>query len=285
MLTSVRTTVLFSVVSLAAHAAAQDLPIEVNVFQGFSSSMRTVPAPPLLIYFPPASGWSADIASQRRQLQETLGVDGAALLTGNRAIVSYDTRHQFEALRGEIVVSVLPRRSGPDTLDLDVSITTGKGAEAATATVCASGRVGSTIVLGAPSPPLPNGWATASNPLFIAITPLTHLSVPATWPVGADITPPKEVSRVQPRFPPEAKREGRSGVVVFDVVIDASGAVAAVHIGRHADPDLELAALEAVRQWRYQPATRNGVPVPVWFSITMRFQPPPEPASTPVPAA
>lgn len=285
MLTPVRTAVLVSVVLLAARAPAQDLPIEINVFQGFSAAVRGVPAPPLVIYFPPANGWSADISVQRKQLKEALGLDGAALLTGDRATVPYGTRHQFDALRGEVVVSVLPSSSGPEVLELDVSITTGKGAEAVTATVCASGRVGSTIVLGATTPPLPNGWATASNPLFVAITPLKRLSAPAIWPVGGEITPPKELSRAQPRFPPEAKSEGRTGVVVFDVVIDASGAVAAVEISRHADPDFELAALEAVRQWRYQPATRNGAPVAVWFSITMRFPRPPEPASTPVPTA
>jgi TonB family protein len=266
-------------------AQAQELPIEANVFQGFSSTARSAPASPLVVHLPSGVGWSADIALQRQQLKETLSLDGAAFLVGDRATVAHGTRHQFEALRGEIVVSILPRRTGSDMLELDISITTRKDAMAVTTSICVSARAGSTFVLGGNSHSLPNGWATADAPFFVAITPLARFSTPAVWPIGGDVMPPKELSRVQPRFPPDAKREGRTGVVVFDVVVDTSGAIASVEVARHADPDLEQAALEAVKQWRYQPATRNGAPVPVWLSITMRFPRSPAPTPTEVPAA
>jgi protein TonB len=60
------------------------------------------------------------------------------------------------------------------------------------------------------------------------------------------------------------------GVVILEATIDAGGQVQAVQLLRSA-PLLDQAALEAVRQWRYEPATLNGEPVPVIMTITVRF--------------
>ncbi|MEO8585632.1 MAG: energy transducer TonB [Acidobacteriota bacterium] len=271
MTNTVRVGTLVASLFLAVTAHSQELSIETNVFQGFRSAARTAQTSPLVHYLPPASGWSTEIASQRQQLREVLGLDGAALLTGDRATIAYGVPHRIEAMRGQIVVSVLPRPSGKGMMEFDVTITSGKDAQAVTTSASVSGRVGSTFVLGGRTPTLPDGWATADSPFFVFITPLERLSVPAVWPVGGEVTAPREISRVKPDFPPDAKREGRTGAVIFEVVVDASGAVTSVEIVRHADPDLEQAALTAVKQWRYEPATRNGAPVAVWFSITMRF--------------
>ena len=35
---------------------------------------------------------------------------------------------------------------------------------------------------------------------------------------------------------------------------------------------LEEAAVEAVRQWTFEPATKNGLPVPVVFNLTINFK-------------
>jgi protein TonB len=62
------------------------------------------------------------------------------------------------------------------------------------------------------------------------------------------------------------------GVVVVQCVIDVHGRVseARVLIGH---PLLDASALEAVRQWRYEPTRLNGIAVPVVMTVTPTFQP------------
>jgi len=84
---------------------------------------------------------------------------------------------------------------------------------------------------------------------------------------------PKAVHRVEPRFPAAAVRGRRSldTTVQFEVVVDADGHV---DTGRtvSGDYDLAKAAMDAVRQWRYEPALQNGKPVAATIPVIIRFQ-------------
>ena len=84
----------------------------------------------------------------------------------------------------------------------------------------------------------------------------------------ASLTTPSVLTRVEPKWPvlPEL-RDG--GPVVLQVVVDASGAVADVHVLRSL-PSYERAAVDAVRQWKFAPATRHGSPVPIVHFITLK---------------
>jgi protein TonB len=79
------------------------------------------------------------------------------------------------------------------------------------------------------------------------------------------VTPPREVNRVNPLFPEKARRNGRQGVVFVDARINTSGTVDSVAV---LNPELnwdglDRAAAEAVRGWRFTPATRDGKPIAV----------------------
>ena len=77
-----------------------------------------------------------------------------------------------------------------------------------------------------------------------------------------------------PSYPPAALRRGDSGSVVVRVDVDASGAPAAVTIiQRSGSRDLDRAAAEAVRRWRFQPAQQNGQPVAGSIEVPFDFKP------------
>ena len=80
-------------------------------------------------------------------------------------------------------------------------------------------------------------------------------------------------SRVEPAYPPEAKQEGIEGSVILDAVITVEGEVSQLSVLR-CRPEgrgFEAAALEAVKQWRYEPAIYRGEPTDVTFTIYVEF--------------
>jgi protein TonB len=80
-------------------------------------------------------------------------------------------------------------------------------------------------------------------------------------------------SRVQPRYPDIARRARVEGRVILMIVIGPDGAVGPIEVVRGPDPrhGFELAAIEAVKRWRYQPALLNGRPVAVYATVVIDF--------------
>ncbi len=92
-------------------------------------------------------------------------------------------------------------------------------------------------------------------------------------PLPPGITEPKPLSQLQPKYPEEAKKEKVEGVVVLNVVIDTDGEVLEVTAIEDPDPRLTKAAIETVRQWKFQPALDSaGKPIKVHASIAVRFK-------------
>jgi len=97
--------------------------------------------------------------------------------------------------------------------------------------------------------------------------------------VGGGVTQPSRLD--VPRYPSDAMAAGIKGVVVADVVIDASGNVTDAKVVQSI-PLLDDAALQAVRNWHFAPSVVNGQPVPVRMNLYINFTPPP-PAPSPTP--
>ena len=86
------------------------------------------------------------------------------------------------------------------------------------------------------------------------------------------MTPPKIVSRVEPSYTAEAKANGIFGVVTLALDITETGAVDNVQVVKPLPYGLDQAAVDAVRQWRWEPATLDGKAVPVKFNVTINFK-------------
>jgi len=88
-----------------------------------------------------------------------------------------------------------------------------------------------------------------------------------------DVTAPRLVQRVEPKYPEVARRARMSGVVIIEGVISARGEVESARIVKSTtEAILNESALEAVRRWRYEPARFRGQPVRVYLTITVTFR-------------
>jgi len=76
--------------------------------------------------------------------------------------------------------------------------------------------------------------------------------------------------RTEPRYPPEALADHRSGNVVLEVQVAEDGSVSSIRT-LSGDPVLAAAAAEAVRNWRYQPYRQDDHPSPFQTDVTLSF--------------
>ena len=90
--------------------------------------------------------------------------------------------------------------------------------------------------------------------------------------VGVDVQAPRVLHQVDPRYPEAARIIRKQGAVVLQLLIDEHGSVAAVTVLRGLPFGLTEAALEAVRQWRFEPSTVNRRPVAVRYNLTVQFR-------------
>jgi len=111
------------------------------------------------------------------------------------------------------------------------------------------------ILIGTPEPPPPTG------PLLAGV---------------GDVTNPKliEETKVQPEYPELARVARLEGNVILQAIIHSDGSVGDLEVLRCNRPNMgfEDAAIDAVRQWRYEPATQNGRPVEVYFTVFVEFK-------------
>ena len=75
---------------------------------------------------------------------------------------------------------------------------------------------------------------------------------------------------MKPIYPAEALAAKVQGVVIIEATIDAAGFVADAHVLKGV-PMLDQAALDAMRQWQFEPTMMNGVAVPVIMTVTVNF--------------
>lgn len=90
-------------------------------------------------------------------------------------------------------------------------------------------------------------------------------------PARDGITPPVAIRRVQPRYPLNSQMDEVGGLIIVSYTVNADGTVADAKIVC-ADPRkrFEAAALDAIREWRFQPAQQRGQPV-AYPSMSMHF--------------
>jgi TonB family protein len=90
--------------------------------------------------------------------------------------------------------------------------------------------------------------------------------------ITGDVEQPVLIHKVSPEYPEIARKARIQGVVILEAVITKKGIVENVKVLRGLHPILDQSAVNAVQQWRYKPATLNGVPVKVYFTVTVKFR-------------
>jgi TonB family protein len=89
---------------------------------------------------------------------------------------------------------------------------------------------------------------------------------------GSGVEPPSIRHEVKPDYTEEARRRNIRGDVLMEIVVKRDGTVTNVRVLRGLGYGLDERAVEAVKQWSFNPATRKGVPVDVLVEVAMEFR-------------
>jgi len=88
--------------------------------------------------------------------------------------------------------------------------------------------------------------------------------------IGGQLKEPKKIRMVQPQYPELAVQSRVSAVVILEAEVDTRGYIRAVKVLR-GHPLFDEAAMDAVKQWRYQPLLLNGEPTGFILTVTLTF--------------
>lgn len=84
---------------------------------------------------------------------------------------------------------------------------------------------------------------------------------------------PRYARDFQPLYPPAELRAGRDGAVTLRVLVGVDGRVVrAEQVAASSDAFWRVTLKQALGRWRFKPATRDGIPVEAWRTMTVRFR-------------
>lgn len=118
--------------------------------------------------------------------------------------------------------------------------------------------------------PAPSSNGAASSALSVA-----SVAIRDTGTAGAitQSARPQGGYQVRPSYPSSALRQGIQGTTMLKVHVLIDGRVGDVLVQQSAGhPDLDEAAIAAVRRWRFEPARRGSDPVAMWVLLPVEFQ-------------
>jgi len=97
-------------------------------------------------------------------------------------------------------------------------------------------------------------------------------TAPEILRVGGEVSAPVKIEGPKPEYTDIAHRARVQGVVIVQATIDENGDVTDAKVLKGLPMGLDQKAIEAVHQWKFQPATRNGEPVKVYHNLTIEFR-------------
>ena len=90
--------------------------------------------------------------------------------------------------------------------------------------------------------------------------------------VGGGVTSPRVLYDPDPEFSEEARKAKYQGTVVLWVVVGVNGRASDIRVAQSLGMGLDEKAIEAVKNWRFEPARMNGHPVPVQVQVQVNFR-------------
>jgi len=85
------------------------------------------------------------------------------------------------------------------------------------------------------------------------------------------VTIPRAIKQTPPEYSDEARRKKLEGTVLLSLVVTANGDTADIKVTRALGSGLDEKAIEAVSQWTFEPATKDGKPVAVKIAVEVSF--------------
>lgn len=90
--------------------------------------------------------------------------------------------------------------------------------------------------------------------------------------VGGGVSQPVPIYDPDPPYSEQARKAKYQGTVVLSIVVDAQGAVHDAHVVKPLGLGLDEEAVKTIQTWKFKPAERNGVPVPVRILVEVTFR-------------
>lgn len=110
-------------------------------------------------------------------------------------------------------------------------------------------------------------------PVKVALTIKVDFQIFSQSTPSADaITPPRLLHSENPKFTPEARKAKLTGDVIVSLTVDEQGIPQDVAVEKGLGMGLDEAAVEAIRQYRFSPAVKDGVPIKVTMKIVVNFK-------------
>lgn len=91
------------------------------------------------------------------------------------------------------------------------------------------------------------------------------------YELGADIAPPRVTYHVNPQYPEDLNGVRVQGTIDIGVVITSKGIPQNPQVVKGLEKEVDRCAVEAVKQWRFAPAQKQGKPVAVRITIELEF--------------
>jgi TonB family protein len=113
-----------------------------------------------------------------------------------------------------------------------------------------------------PAPPSPTGAADTS----------TKTATEGAYRVGGVVKPPRVTYAPDPTYPKKARKPRHQDIVVLWLVVGRDGLPRDVRVARSLSPEFDEAAMDAVKKWKFDPATKDGKPVPVMINVEITFR-------------
>ena len=90
--------------------------------------------------------------------------------------------------------------------------------------------------------------------------------------VGGSVTAPRAIYAPNPEYTDKARKAKINGTVVVSLIVTPEGEARNVQVTKSLTPDLDKKAVEAVRKWKFKPATKDGQAVAVQISAEATFR-------------
>ena len=95
-------------------------------------------------------------------------------------------------------------------------------------------------------------------------------------PFSSEVSAPGPLRKIDPKYPPTLINEHVEGEVVLYAVIRRDGSVDSIQLVRGIDEQLDANAMNALSQWKFRPATKQGIPIELEAIVHIPFHAPPD---------
>jgi TonB family protein len=91
------------------------------------------------------------------------------------------------------------------------------------------------------------------------------------YTVGAGVSAPQVITRVNPKYTDTARQAGVQGAVELSGTVETDGTIGSIRVEKGLDAELDQQAIQALSQWRFKPGQKDGADVRVHVNIEMTF--------------